>query len=109
MALCKNPEMRLLVAGRGDARPYKTTTRLRFWREDPVQFLGEVADLSPVYAAPDIFLLPTIYHPFSNASLEALASGLPVIASRSNCIREVINNEVHGSLADHPAGLVRYR
>src|SRR5439155_26072385 len=60
MALCKNPEMRLLIAGRGDARPYKTT-RLRFWREDPVQFLGEVADLAPLYAAADILILPTIY------------------------------------------------
>ena len=38
--------------------------RLRFWREDPVQFLGEVADLVPVYAAADIFILPTIYDPF---------------------------------------------
>src|SRR5207253_10375266 len=49
MALCKNRKMRLLVAGRGEAGPYKTT-RLRFWREDPAQFLGEVADLVPVYA-----------------------------------------------------------
>src|SRR5215472_12052962 len=35
MALCKNPKMRLLVAGRGEAGRYKTT-RLRFWREDLV-------------------------------------------------------------------------
>src|SRR5262245_40179083 len=40
MALCKNQQMQLVVAGRGGARPYKTT-RLRFWREDPVHFLGE--------------------------------------------------------------------
>src|SRR4030095_14793535 len=53
MALCKNRKVRLLVAGRGEAGPYKTT-RLRFWREDPVQFLGEVADPVPVYAAADI-------------------------------------------------------
>jgi len=108
MALCKNPEMRLLVAGRGDARPYKTM-RLRFWREDPVQFLGEVADLAPLYAAADIFILPTIYDPFSNACLEALASGLPVITTRSNGFSEIIENEVHGSIVDDPANLVRLR
>jgi UDP-glucose:(heptosyl)LPS alpha-1,3-glucosyltransferase len=108
MALCKNPEMRLLVAGRGDARPYKTM-RLRFWREDPVQFLGEVADLAPLYAAADIFILPTIYDPFSNACLEALASGLPVITTRSNGFSEIIENEVHGSNVDDPANLVRLR
>jgi UDP-glucose:(heptosyl)LPS alpha-1,3-glucosyltransferase len=100
--------MRLLVAGRGDARRYKTT-RLRFWREEPVHFLGEVVDLTPVYAAADIFILPTIYDPFSNACLEALASGLPVITTRSNGFSEVIDEGVHGSIVDNPANLVALR
>ena len=108
MALCKNRKMRLLVAGRGDARPYKMT-RLRFWREDPMQFLGEVADLVPVYAAADIFILPTIYDPFSNACLEALASGLPVITTRSNGFSEIIEDGVHGSVVDNAANLVGLR
>jgi UDP-glucose:(heptosyl)LPS alpha-1,3-glucosyltransferase len=108
MALCKNRKMRLLVVGRGDARRYKTT-RLRFWREDPVQFLGEVADLAPVYAAADIFILPTIYDPFSNACLEALASGLPVITTRSNGFSEIIEDRVHGSIVDNPANLIGLR
>lgn len=108
LALCKNRKMRLLVAGRGDARRYKTT-RLRFWREEPVHFLGEVADLAPVYAAADIFILPTIYDPFSNACLEALASGLPVITTRSNGFSEIIDEGVHGSIVDNPANLVALR
>jgi len=108
MALCKNRKMRLLVAGRGEARPYKTAD-LRFWREDPVQFLGEVADLAPVCAAADIFILPTIYDPFSNACLEALASGLPVITTRSNGFSEIIEDGVHGSIVDNPANLVGLR
>src|SRR5262249_5799404 len=108
MALCKNPKMRLLVAGRGEAGAYKTT-RLRFWREDPVQFLGEVLDLMPVYAAADIFILPTIYDPFSNACLEALASGLPVITTRSNGFCEIVEESVHGSIVDNPANLVGLR
>jgi len=108
MALCKNQKLRLVVAGRGDARPYKTT-RLRFWRKDPVKFIGEVADLVPVYAAADIFILPTIYDPFSNACLEALASGLPVITTNSNGLSEVIEDRVHGSILDNPANLVGLR
>jgi UDP-glucose:(heptosyl)LPS alpha-1,3-glucosyltransferase len=108
MALCKDQRMRLVVAGRGDARPYKTT-RLRFWREDPVQFLGEVADLVPVYAAADMFILPTIYDPFSNACLEALASGLPVITTGSNGFSEIIEDGVHGSIIDNPANLMGLR
>jgi UDP-glucose:(heptosyl)LPS alpha-1,3-glucosyltransferase len=108
LALCKSRKMRLLVAGRGDARPYKTT-RLRFWREEPVQFLGEVADLVPLYAAADVFILPTIYDPFSNACLEALACGLPVITTRSNGFSEIIENGVHGSIIENPGDLVGLR
>jgi len=108
MALCKNRKMRLLVAGRGDARQYQTM-RLRFWRENPVQFLGEVTDLVPVYAAADIFILPTIYDPFSNACLEALASGLSIITTRSNGFSEIIEDGVHGSIVDNPANLVGLR
>jgi UDP-glucose:(heptosyl)LPS alpha-1,3-glucosyltransferase len=108
MALCKNRKMRLLVAGRGNERLYKTT-RLRFWREEPVRFLGEVPDLLRVYAAADIFILPTIYDPFSNACLEALACGLPVITTRSNGFSEIIEDTVHGSIVDHAGNLIALR
>ena len=108
MAICKNRKLRLLVAGRGDARPYKTR-RFLFWREDPVQFLGELADLVPLYAAADIFILPTIYDPFSNACLEALACGLPVITTRSNGFSEIIEHGVNGSIVDNPADLIGLR
>jgi UDP-glucose:(heptosyl)LPS alpha-1,3-glucosyltransferase len=107
-ALCADRKMRLLVAGRGNARLYKTK-RLRFWREEPVQFLGEVADILPVYAAADIFILPTIYDPFSNACLEALACGLPVITTRSNGFGEIIESGVHGSVVDHAGDLLALR
>jgi UDP-glucose:(heptosyl)LPS alpha-1,3-glucosyltransferase len=108
VALYKNRKMRLLVAGRGNARLYKTR-RLRFWREEPVQFLGEVADMLRVYSAADIFILPTMYDPFSNACLEALACGLPVITTCSNGFSEIIENGVHGSIVDHAGDLLALR
>lgn len=49
-----------------------------------------------VYAAADVFLLPTLYDPFSNATLEALASGLPVITTVHNGASEVIHNGENG-------------
>jgi UDP-glucose:(heptosyl)LPS alpha-1,3-glucosyltransferase len=107
-ALCKDLKMRLLVAGRGNAKPYQTK-RLGFWREEPVQFLGEVVDMLRIYAAADIFILPTIYDPFSNACLEALACGLPVITTRSNGFSEIIQNGVHGSIVDQPGDLLTLR
>jgi UDP-glucose:(heptosyl)LPS alpha-1,3-glucosyltransferase len=91
MALCDNRKMRLLVAGRGNPRYYKSKH---------VQFLGEVPDPVRIYSAADIFILPTIYDPFSNACLEALACGLPVITTRANGFSEIIEDGVHGSLVN---------
>ena len=81
----------LFVAGRGNQNKYQSSR---------VHFLGEVTDLRPIYSAGDIFVLPTIYDPFSNACLEALACGLPVITTRSNGFSEVIENQIHGSIID---------
>ncbi len=45
------------------------------------------------YAASDIFLLPTLYEPFSNACLEAMAAGLPVITTIVNGFAEILTPE----------------
>lgn len=95
-----NPKLRLLVAGRGDPAHYRSTR---------ARFLGEVADLRPIYAAADIFILPTIYDPFSNACLEALACGLPVITTRANGFCEIMEDRIHGSIVDFPDDLADLR
>jgi UDP-glucose:(heptosyl)LPS alpha-1,3-glucosyltransferase len=93
-------EMRLLVAGRGDKRRFKSAR---------VQFLDVVRDMPALYAAADIFLLPTIYDPFSNACLEALAAGLPVITTRANGFCEIIETGVHGAVIDDPRNIQALR
>src|SRR6185437_302096 len=99
-------KLRLLVAGRGDARGYKPK---RFFTEEPVRFLGEISDLRLIYAAADIFILPSIYDPFSNACLEAVGSGLPVITTRDNGFGEIIKDGVHGSIVDLPNNVTALR
>ncbi|MEO6873033.1 MAG: glycosyltransferase family 4 protein, partial [Chthoniobacterales bacterium] len=86
-------DFRLLIAGRGARRPRDG----KF-----VRMLGAVRDLPALYAAADVFLLPTLYDPFSNACLEALAAGLPVITTRANGFSEIIENGVHGSIVQEP-------
>src|SRR3984893_16897146 len=97
---CRDRRVRLLVAGRGDQRKYKSAR---------AQFLGELVDLRRVYAAADIFILPTIYDPFSNACLEALACGLPVITTRANGFSEIMEDRIHGSIVDLPADVADLR
>jgi len=86
--------MRLYVAGRG-RRPSTPSKAVRF--------LGPVKKMELLYSAADLFILPTLYDPFSNASLEALAAGLPVMTTRSNGSSEIIEDGVHGSLVDDPS------
>jgi UDP-glucose:(heptosyl)LPS alpha-1,3-glucosyltransferase len=49
-----------------------------------VRFLGPRSDVESVYAAADALILPTRYDAFANATLEAAASGLPVLTSGTN-------------------------
>jgi UDP-glucose:(heptosyl)LPS alpha-1,3-glucosyltransferase len=78
----------LLVAGKG--KPFTVPAT--------VKFLGPRRDLQPDFAAADVFVLPTIYDPFSNACLEALAAGLPVITTNANGFSEIITDGMHGSI-----------
>lgn len=90
---CADARMQLLVAGRGARAKY---------RSPKLRFLGLVSDLPGLYAAADIFLLPTIYDPFSNACLEAMATGLPVITTNGNGFSEVIEEGLDGSVIEEP-------
>src|SRR6476646_6572935 len=84
---------KLLVAGRGESRKFSSAR---------ARFLGIVREMPSLYHAADLFLLPTLYDPFSNACLEALATGLPVITTRANGFSEIIQDRVHGSIIDAP-------
>ncbi|MDO8787300.1 MAG: glycosyltransferase family 4 protein [Sulfuritalea sp.] len=65
--------------------------------DDRVLFLGAQIDVKPFYAAADVFALPTLYDPFPNAALEALACGLPIVTTTTCGAAELItpaNGEV---------------
>jgi N-acetyl-alpha-D-glucosaminyl L-malate synthase BshA len=55
-----------------------------------VAFLGERPDLGPLFSQADLFLLPSDQESFGLAALEALASGVPVVASRVGGLPEVV-------------------
>ena len=88
----------LLVAGRGNPRRYLWGLPAAARRR--VRFLGPVKDMRALYAAADVFAAPTLYDPFSNACLEALATGLPVLTTRANGFAEIITPGVHGEALD---------
>jgi UDP-glucose:(heptosyl)LPS alpha-1,3-glucosyltransferase len=59
-------------------------------RGSAVLFVDVTLDMTPLYAMADCFVLPTHYDPFSLATLEAMASGLPVVVSRCAGVSELL-------------------
>lgn len=93
--------IKLLVIGKGRTQAYlKEAARLGLAND--VIFKGAVKDAVRYYGAADIFALPSIYEPFSNACLEAMAAGLPVVTSRVNGASEVITEPVNGAVVEDP-------
>ena len=55
-----------------------------------IHLAGPIADPTDWFFAADVFALPTLYDPFSNACLEAACHGLPVITTDANGFKEVL-------------------
>ncbi len=87
--------LRLVVVGRENPRPYRRLAS-SLGVGDKVIFIDETPTVEKYYGAGDFLILPTLYDPFSNVCLEALACGLPVITTRSNGAAEVIRDGVNG-------------
>ena len=97
--LTKKPELKVLVIGKGNTDKYSKQAREKSI-SDNVLFLGPHRKIEKYYAAADLFVLPTLYDPFSNATLEAMASGLPVITTKNNGVSELIGNGQEGYILD---------
>lgn len=91
----------LLVIGKGDSRRYQKIAE-QLGVKKKVLFLGIQREIEKLYAASDLFVLPTIYDPFSNATIEAMASGIPVVTSKNNGVSEIIEEEKEGYVLKDP-------
>ena len=84
-----NENVKLLVIGKGNPEKYIKIAK-KSGIEGRILFLGPRRDIEKFYAISDLFVLPTLYDPFSNATLEAMASGIPVITTKNNGVAELI-------------------
>ena len=85
-----HPTARLLLAGDGPARRSLETTVEALRLSPFVRFLGTLADPWPLLAAADIFALPSLWEGMPNALLEAMAAGLPSVATAVGAVPEMV-------------------
>lgn len=95
LSFLRDENIRAVVIGKGDEGRYRILAG-KCGITDKIIFLGARKDIERFYAAADLFVLPTLYDPFSNAALEAMASGLPVITTKNNGVAELIENGREG-------------
>jgi glycosyltransferase involved in cell wall biosynthesis len=91
------PKSRLLLPGRGDADAAREAAR---HLKDKVIFTGWRDDIPSCLNAMDLFVQPSLSEAFSQVLVEAMAAGLPVIATDVGSAREVIEDRVTGILIE---------
>jgi len=88
----------LLLIGEGVLRNELEALTKQLHIEDNVRFLGYRTDIPDILSATDIYVHPSVEEGFGIAIIEAMAVGLPVIATNVGGIPEIITNGVNGIL-----------
>ena len=104
LARCADFAWRLRLAGEGPEHAELARLAIEFGLADRIEFSGELPpDAMPAFLAnADLYILPSFSEGRSNALLEAMASGLPVVASGIDGVTELIEDDRTGRL--FPAG-----
>ena len=100
----EHPHVTLAVAGEDPSGAAASMRRLceRLGLADRVLFLGRLdrAQLAEMLWHADVFVLPSRREAFGVAALEAMAAGVPVVASRAGGLAEIIRKPTDGELCE---------
>lgn len=107
--LARFPEARVLIAGDGPDEAMLRAQAARLQGAAHVHFLGFRNDMRRLLRQADVLALPSLSEGLPNVVLEAMASGLPVVATRVGGVPELVQDGVTGLLVEprQPAALAQ--
>jgi glycosyltransferase involved in cell wall biosynthesis len=94
------PDARLLILGDGPLLDVLVELATRLEISGTVHFAGRVDNVPEYLRVADVFVLPSLQEGMSNSLLEAMASGLPAVASRIGGVVDVVEDGKNGLLVD---------
>jgi L-malate glycosyltransferase len=94
----KHPRLEFVLVGDGPLRPGLAAMAAKLGLGERVIFLGERLDIPAVLAACEISVLPSMSESLSNAIMESMAAGVPVVACRVGGNKELIRDGENGFL-----------
>lgn len=101
LAVFKRDDVQLLIIGADDPTPYASLAA-SLGISNKVIFGGRVRGPEALFLAADVFVFPTVYEPFGMVLVEAMAAGVPVIATRHAGALEGCTHEHHGLFLADP-------
>jgi glycosyltransferase involved in cell wall biosynthesis len=107
-ALASAPEWDLIVAGGGDEKRYRALAQ-SLGVGEAVHWLGVSRDVQPVYELADALVFPSSYEAFSLVTLEAAASGLPILATPVSGVRELVTDGHSGFIISQDPNVIAER
>lgn len=96
-----NPNVTFLAMGSGDPSPYEKLISSNY--RDRIKFVGRVTDVESVYNASDIVVLATTVEGVSNAIMEGMALGKPIVSTKGPFVgtEEVVEDGKSGFLTNY--------
>lgn len=104
-ALAAAPNWTLAVAGDGDGAAMQALAR-RHGVADRLRLLGRIPDPERLLAGADALAQPSVYEPWGNAVLEALACGVPAIVTATAGVRDFVADGENGFVVEADASAV---
>ncbi|MDD5134229.1 MAG: glycosyltransferase [Phycisphaerae bacterium] len=92
------PNAELLIAGTGELEDELKKQASELGYEGSVRFPGRVENMTEIYSAIDVFVLPSIAEGLPRSMMEAMAAGVICVASNAGGIPEILDNGKFGFL-----------